>query len=304
MRYVCERSAMIALLLAAVSACGGASRGTEPEYTAFGAPERVTVQGYTSDVMEPFVTRDGRYLLFNDAGPTDKNLFVARYDQANDSFVFMGALDAVNTPAVDGVPTVDTAYNIYYVSTFHYPPNGNAVFDTIYRGRFDPGAPGFVTGATIVPDLSEGILGRVNFDVEVSPDGETLYFVDGVFSGGSWPDEADFAYAVDGGSGFVRAPDSDRIFAAINTDRLEYAACISADGLEFFFTRLDPSAGDIGIYRATRTRPDQPFGPPARVSAITGFAEAPALSPDEKTLYYHRKDPSTGRFELWRVRRP
>ena len=39
---------------------------TEPsEYTAFGNPQRVTIQGYNDHAMEPFITRDGRYLFFN-----------------------------------------------------------------------------------------------------------------------------------------------------------------------------------------------------------------------------------------------
>jgi hypothetical protein len=37
---------------------------------------------------------------------------------------------------------------------------------------------------------------------------------------------------------FERLPDSSRIFANINTSALEYAAAISSDGLELFFTRM------------------------------------------------------------------
>jgi len=35
------------------------------EYRGFGAPQRVTIRGYDGHAMEPFLTRDGRYLMFN-----------------------------------------------------------------------------------------------------------------------------------------------------------------------------------------------------------------------------------------------
>jgi hypothetical protein len=58
------------------------------------------------------------------------------------------------------------------------------------------------------------------------------------------------------------------------------------------------------IYRSTRSGTAAAFDAPQLVSAITGFVEGPALSPDEKSLYYHREIPGTGRFELYRVTRP
>jgi hypothetical protein len=59
-----------------------------------------------------------------------------------------------------------------------------------------------------------------------------------------------------------------------------------------------------GIYRAARTSSSSPFDAPRLVSAIIGFVEGPALSPDEKSLYYHKRIPGTDDFELFRVTRP
>ena len=56
------------------------------------------------------------------------------------------------------------------------------------------------------------------------------------------------------------------------------------------------------IYTATRSSTSEPFGKPRKIEAITGFAEAPALSPDEKSLYYHVN--VSGRFVIYRVTRP
>lgn len=74
---------------------------------------------------------------------------------------------------------------------------------------------------------------------------------------------------------------------------LTYAASISTDGLELFFTRANPTKGAKGIpaiYRAARTDPGRPFSHVQRVGAITGFAEAPSISANGTTLYYHYLD--------------
>ncbi|HEY2292036.1 MAG TPA: hypothetical protein VGM86_15155 [Thermoanaerobaculia bacterium] len=100
----------------------------------------------------------------------------------------------------------------------------------------------------------------------LSADGNTLYFVDGLFTGGAVPAGADLVIARRRGSGFQRLPDSARLLAQINTPALEYAPATSADGLELFFTRLDPGAAGAqpAIYRAYL--PHLPAGPlrPAR----------------------------------------
>src|ERR671926_14237 len=59
------RVAALCLLLAA--GCGP-QRSLEPapaQYHGFGTPQRVTIRGYDGEAMEPFITRDGRYLFFN-----------------------------------------------------------------------------------------------------------------------------------------------------------------------------------------------------------------------------------------------
>ena len=289
-------------------ACGGDGPppGGEQQYTAFTNPEIVTVNGYNGDIMEPFISRDGQFLFFNNnslAVPADKDIFYATHVDAT-TFNFAGEVVGVNnSSAVDGVPTLDSANTFYYVTTAFYDPNPPAHYDTIYKGNFDP-ATGNVSGIVPVDGVAEGIAGHLNFDVEVSPDGNTLYTVDGIFSGNSFPDQSNIIVATKAGSGFVRDPASTTIMVNINTQDLEYASAISADGLELFFTRLRLSDFDTKIYRAVRPNISASFGKPQHVSTITGFIEAPAFSPDEKSLYYHRRNPTTGRFELFRVTRP
>ena len=139
-------------------------------------------------------------------------------------------------------------------------------------------------------------------DGEISPDGQYYYFVNAHFSPGSAvPDRSDIGIAeFDSTNTFNRIANNDAIMAAVNTARcLEYAPSISSDGLELFFTRLDLCAVTSEILVSTRASTDDPFGEPARIGAITGFVEAPSLSPDGNTLYYHMND--GGIYTIYRV---
>jgi hypothetical protein len=264
---------------------------------AFGAPERVTINGYGSDAMEPFATRDGRFLLFNNsnAQPTDTNLHYAqRIDDL--TYDYRGELTGANSLALDAVATVDSAGTLYFVSTRSYP----TTLSTIYRGTF---VDGVVSAVELVGGVSLLQPGIVNFDVEVSSDGETLLVVDGLFSGGPVPDEGNFVIAEKDGGEFRRLPESATLLGEINTSALEYAAALSANGLELFFTRLDPADLVTGpvIYRAARNSLDEPFVGPHPIPTITGFVEATTLSADERSLYFHGRDGST--FVIFRVAR-
>jgi hypothetical protein len=291
----------LALLACIIASCsdGGADSPTAQDYTLFSNPELVTITGYSDDVMEPFISRDGAYLFFNNAGgANDKDLFYATY-VTDTTFQFQGAIAAANSSTVDGTPTMDDANRFYYVSLTSYNPP--TTYDTLFSGTWNGST---VTGTGPVAGLAIALPGSINFDVEISPDGSTLYFNDGNFTGGSLPDTADIAISVDSGSGFSRDPNSAVTMANVNTAKLEYAPAISRDGLELFFTRLDPASLEARIYRAARLATNSVFGAPQLVRAIDGFAEGPAYSPDEKALYYHRLNTTSSTFELYRVTRP
>ncbi|HYS56364.1 MAG TPA: hypothetical protein VER58_21610 [Thermoanaerobaculia bacterium] len=257
----------------------------------FGSPERVTIAGYSGDAMEPFLTRDGSILLFNNRNdpPSETDLHWAeRIDDL--TFAYRGKVQGANSPALDAVPTVDVNGNIYFVTTRSY----DQTLMTIYRGHFDRG---LVTDVAPVTGISRLTPGQVNFDVEVSADGNTLYFTDGLFTGGSVPAAADLAIATRGSDGqFHRV---ERLLNAVNTAALEYVACISADELELFFTRIVD--GTPAIFRSTRGDRQSAWGVPQRIAAITGFAEAPTIAPGGRALYYHAL--RDGRFVIERVTR-
>jgi hypothetical protein len=138
-------------LVAAVSAVlllGAGAGPAESLYAGFSHPERVTIVGYTGDAMEPFVTRDGRYLLFNNRNfpPEKTDLFYAERIDVR-TYRFRGPLAGANSPELDAVASVDCAGTLYFVSNRSYA----ATLSTIYRARFRDGA---VTNVEIVPGVS------------------------------------------------------------------------------------------------------------------------------------------------------
>jgi hypothetical protein len=288
----------LVVLLGALAACGPASQKAAPDAPAdrgFTDPRCATIRGYTGDAMEPFLTRDGRYVLFNtsNAPNAQTDIQVARVvDEL--TFDYVGPLAGANSAALDGVPTVATDGTFYFVSVRSFAETGA----TIYSGRFHDGV---VDGVALVPGFPRGP-GLVHFDVEVSADGETLYYARGIFSGGAVPKSADLAVAVRQGESFAPSEALTAALGTVNTTgALEYAAAISRDGRELFFTRLPKGSTQPAIYRTVRPNATAVFGTPARIAAITGFVEAPALSADGQRLYYHQR---VGKyFAVCRVRR-
>jgi hypothetical protein len=276
-----------ALLLAL--ACSAKQSASLDDDFEFVNPKCVTIAGYSGDAMEPFITRDGRYLIFNNSNEDPAGTDLHWAERIDDlTFAYRGNLDGANSPALDAVASVDSDGTIYFVSNRSY----DQTLMTIYRGHFDRGV---VTDVAPVSGLSRGIRGQVNFDVEVSADGSTLYFVDGQFTGGPVPVAADLAVAVRGADGQFHRMENGEM-AAINTDALEYAACISENQLELFFTRV--VGGVASIYRSTRTDRSSPWKPPRRLAAITGFVEGPTIAPGGVALYYHAR-----RNDRWVIER-
>ena len=203
---------------------------------AFGNPQRVTIAGYDGDAMEPFITRDDRYLFFNNRNDPQINTNLHFAERTGDiTFEYRGELAGANSSALDAVASLDRQGEIYFVSTRSY----DKTLATVYRGQFD--------GHTVAAlNLLEGVSlhqrGMVMFDVEISADGSHLFAVDGRFAGGPVPKAADIVIAAREGARFSRLPTSADLLKNVNTTALEYAPATSADELELFFTRLDPSS--------------------------------------------------------------
>lgn len=302
MRCIRRFSGLLGFLLGSVTAHAQTTCSDTIIFDGFGAPESVSIQGYDGDAMEPFISRDGHYLFFNDLNQPNHNTNLHAARRLDDTtFDYLGEIAGVNTSHLEGVPTMDAAGRFYFVSTRRYA----TTLATLYWGRFEAGR---VREIDLVPGIAPGQPGMVNFDIEVSAAGRTLYIVDARFNHLGQPETADLVIATAHGETFRRLPDSAALMQHINTAALEYAAAISRDELELFFTRA-PSPGQTSgsqprlpqIYRAWRPDPTAPFGCAAWVSALSGFVEAPTFAADEQALYFHQGQ--AGHFSLWRVAR-
>jgi hypothetical protein len=267
---------------------------TGAAYTAFAAPTPVAIRGYDGTAMEPFITRDGTYLLFNNSNDAsvDTNLQLARRVDAT-TFTYVGELTGADSTSLDGVPTVSADGTLYFVSTRDYDNS----LSTIYSATF---AAEQASGVALVPNISRKQTLVVNFDVEVSADGNDLYFVDAGMTRDGVPQHADLVLATRSNGEFVRRADD--LLVNVNSTSLEYAAAISSDELELFFTRVDAITADAmpTIYRAARTSLDEPFGIPQHVDAAEGFVEGPTVASDG-SVYYHRCDGGT--CSIYRITR-
>jgi len=274
-----------------------------PEKTTmeFSHPQKVPILGYDGDLMEPFLSHDGKYLFFNNSNvPGEKtDLFYARRTP-DGGFRFVGPVKGANLapPVLDGVASMDRNHRFYFTTTRDYANS----FLTIYSGNFKDES--LTDVAPVLGDFSRGKLKWVTMDVEVSEDGNTVYCSDAYFPslGKGVPGLSDIKIARKSPDGrFLLLPDTDAILRNVNTPDLEYAPSISPDERELFFTRLRLKDLHTTILRAKRKSAADPFDVPETLAAITGFVEAPTLAPDGKTLYYHKKDGN--RFALYRVTR-
>jgi hypothetical protein len=271
-----------ALLL--LSACAGGTTATAPldTDTTFAGPFAVAITGYADHAMEPFITRDGQYLLFNNrndpAELTDLQIAV----RVNDStFTYVGPLATLNSTTLDGVPAGTTDGTIYFVSLRSYEGNFSTIFKATLTGP---------TASALAPitSIATGGGGLLDFDVDVSADGQSLLVARGLFNGGAVPIAASFMLYEAAGAGFTLSPSSAATLAAINTGGLNYAASTTADGLELCFTRIGPATGGRpAILISRRATTSSAWGAPRVVRGPVGFVEAGSWSPDARSLYYH-----------------
>lgn len=273
--------------------------GPAPINNEFSGPTKVTINGYTGDAMEPFIARDGSELFFNSLNDgNDTSLYYAT-SNVDGTFTSKGKIGNVNgiPPHLDAVASMDSSNKFYFTTVRDY----FTTYQTIYTGTYTAGS---VTGLHALDgDFYVRSPGWLIMDVEVSPDGQTLYYSSAHFSGGSAPDKSDLGVANYSSGNFNRTPNSSTVMAVINTcDCLEYAPSISSSGLELFFSRISVRTLNVEILVARRSSLSAPFSAPERIGAITGFAEAPSLTTDGKTLYYHFKDGNT--FAIYKVSRP
>lgn len=279
--------------------------------TGFGAPRQVKVvasdgSDYGGDVEEPEVRDFGgaRWLFFND-DPKDgnKDLFLARWDDAQTAFVVLGKVggDGAQSPAVDGNPTLAQDGTFAFISTRTFPnPTETIHFATLSVS----GSPPVATISTVprASGLTRADSPWASQGVQLTWDGAVLFFDEAKFDG-PLPTQSVIRAAKKSGTGYERLGDAEQTALLGNVNHptfLQYAETLSRDGLTLFFTRTWADKAQLEkvvmcVMRSTRPDAQSGFGAPEQL-AVTAptpgvVMEAPSFSPDEKTLYYHRKEP-------------
>lgn len=280
----------------------------------FGSEKKVTLLGWQSDAMEPFISTDGTTLFFNSLNSGgNTNLHYASL--INDStFQWEGIVNGTFDPApshLDGVPSMDSAGNFYWVSLRGYP----AFPDNLHRGKF---AGGQVTqinrvhGNFNIPVYSPPF-GWLIMDAAITPKGNQLLYCNALF---------DFSNNICNGvpcqsllgmaektndSTFMKMGSSDSVFSQVNdtASYVIYAPQLTLDGLELYFTRLLKGSFNTEICVSVRNHAAGKFSAPSVIWSNPGFVpEAASPSVDKKKLYYHQKD-NSGQYKLWlRYRSP
>jgi len=254
--------------------------------------QKVIIIGYSSNAMEPFISKDGNYLFFNNLqGANGKELYYAeRVDDT--TFKFKGEIQGVNSTAVDGNPTMDERHNFYIIST----RNLDTGIKTIYGGIFNNG---IVTGLhEINGTINISTPYWINMGVEVSKNGNILFVSSAKFNiGENSPNKGNIRFAIKSGNEFNIPNNETDILANINTDgSIEYAGELSADELELFYSQVTLSSPPVfKLYYAKREQSNGKFGSPISITEpfvgnLNAFVEGPSLSNDGKRLYYHKLD--------------
>jgi len=280
------KTLFLILSMLALSSCSDATDDQLPNSNSitYGLPQKVAVIGYNNHIMEPFLSRDGTTLFFNNLNTPDINTNLHYATKiSNTSFEYKGEVAGVNTEYLEGVPTVSSANKLYFVSERNY----TTTFEMVYEGDF---FNGLVSNIQAVPNISKNQAGWINFDIEISEDGNYMYTVDGRYDEFGGPYESNL-FLAEKTNGIFQRSNTTSIFENINTTALEYAACISSNMLELYFTRVDAPLSNTSIpqiYMATRSSMNEVFNTAYKINSITGFVEGPTISPDGQRIYYHK----------------
>ena len=267
----------------------------EKESRLYANPQAVEVAGYDGQLMEPSLSADGKFLFFNNENAAEITKLYYAKRTGKLSFKLIGELPGANKGKLSGAPALDSKGKLYFTTDRVYPDTFQATFTADFNGK------GVTEPKPVEGDITMEEPGVINMDVGVSPDGRDLYIARARFAiVGGVPREADMLVARREGNAFKVDPDTDDIMKNINTRALEYAAAVTADGKELYFTRASGKE-NLRIMVATRKSAKDAFGEPQALTALDGFVEAPALSSDRSELFFHKR--VDGKFKLFRAER-
>jgi len=266
------------------------------EYPRFNSEIEVTINGLSFDAMEPFVSPNGNYLLFNNLNDgINTKLYYAT--KVNDStFNYVGEILGTNqttSPHLDAVADMDVNGDFYWTSTRNYPTELNNLF----HGTFSAGNVSNIE--RVRGDFNMNTPGWLVMDHGISLDGQYLYFNNARFDDVNCQGPCETTLGIaqkDNALTFSTLPNSDSILQNINdANYIYYAPFISSDNLELYFTRYLKGQITLGtvfeICVAVRSNSSSVFSIPRVLfsEVISNLIEAPTLSLDKNIIYYHQK---------------
>lgn len=259
----------------------------------FGPMQPVTIEGYSDHAMEPFISRDGQTLFFNNrnepADETDLH-WATRIDDL--TFRYRGRIATANSSHLDGVASLARDGSFAFTSLRAFESRGA----TIWMGRWNGEA---VTQLDLVTQLRPGPPPRFNMDGELSAAGARFYVTDNLWASIGGLRTSDIRLSIREDGRWRRAPETDAWFAAINTrEGLEYAPATNEAETELYFTRLTRpflGAPRFETFVSVRSKPTGPFGAPVRIDSLQGYVEAPTVAPDGALYVHAMRD---GRFTI------
>ena len=119
----------------------------------FANPMRVTIVGYSDDAMEPFISRDGRYLFFNNSNdPLGRHQPALRRAHRRSHLSISRPLGGVNTSALEAVASEADDGTFYFISNRSYA----TTMATIYRGSFAAGTSAMSSSCPALQPAARG----------------------------------------------------------------------------------------------------------------------------------------------------
>lgn len=282
--------------------------------------EVVISNGYTGNAMEPQISADGVVLFFNNktSDDTQMNIHYA-VKQPDGSYAWAGELAGANQSGVlDGVAATDSLNNFYFMSLRNYGTAGR--WRSLLGAQFSS-AGGLSLINIAAADASfpagtapSGGAFNVDMDLGLSWDGTEAIVARASFSGGKgYPDASVLElFSVDSSTRALTAnPNSATILENVNNaDCKLYAPTMSQDKKELYYTVLTVTGTNTYNFKivvSKRANSSDPFEVGSVISGVTGeLTEGPSISYADggKTLYYHKKDPVSGLFKIYKLTRP
>ena len=260
-------------------------------------PVQITINGYSSDAMEPFISPDGNTLFFNSIndGNNTKIYYATKVD--NTTFTFEGELEGANetqAAQLNAVADLDALNNFYWTSVRDYP----AQIDNLHHGTYTNGAVYDV--GRVQGDFYNTNPGWLIMDHGISHDGKFLYYNNARFDETNCLGPCETFLGIAkwiSPKNFMKTADSDDMLQNINdSNYIYYAPCITTDNLELYYTRYAKgivTANTLAeICVATRAANTDVFSKPVVLFSNTignGIIEAPTLTTDKQLMYYHQK---------------